>query len=150
MIFYLFISCIQYLIQYHVLPKWRRILFENNIRSCRIYNCHCLWLFNMLVYIYRHYSNRIALKTNFFYEIYLERQQEEMNKHFHPPKRTKSSATCDFMRFSYFETWPFWICQIWPPKREPSLAPAKSEISMVKGNCVPKMGTLDEFEQSCD
>ena len=45
---------------------------------------------------------------------------------------------------------PSWICQIWRPQREPSLAPAKNQKYMPWATSDPNLVLVERFEQLYD
>ena len=51
------------------------------------------------------------------------------------------------MTWACYEWRPSWICPIWRPRREPSLAPAKYRKYMTLATCGTNLVLVERFEQ---
>ena len=51
------------------------------------------------------------------------------------------------MTWACYEWRPSWICPIWRPRREPSLAPAENQKYMTLATSGPNLVLVERFEQ---
>ena len=84
-------------------------------------------------------------------------QLQNIKKQFYIFENHREVVLHAFLRVSIYKLWhdqfewrPSWICPIWRPQREPSLASLRNQNYMTLAISGPKLVLLGRFEQSYD